>query len=256
MQAMIARYLARLGFGQAPPCTLDSLAELQLRHLMAVPFENLDVWSQRPVRVDPAAAIAKIVDRSRGGWCFELNAAFAVLLRSLGFEVLVLGAATLFDGPNDLVDHMLLEVQLDQPYLVDVGFGKHSPISPLRLQTGTHAQPHTTYELLASPKGTTLAWDDDGIPSALCRFKRVAHDFDDFRGASDRLQNNPTSIFRRAPFATKLIDGSGSRVTWSNKQLVVTHPAGAVETTAVPPAATTAMLDAEFGITGFDNIAV
>ena len=34
-----------------------------------------------------------------------------------------LGAAVLLEGPNRTVDHLTLEVTLEQPYLVDVGFG-------------------------------------------------------------------------------------------------------------------------------------
>jgi hypothetical protein len=78
-----------------------------------------------------------------------------------------LGAAVLLDGPNKIVDHLVLEVMLDQPYLVEVGFGDNAPVVPLPLQaTGPIATRCGTFEFLASPQGTTLAQIVDGVPQA------------------------------------------------------------------------------------------
>jgi len=250
MTINVARYLDRLGMSAAPPVSLAGLRELQQRHLMTVPFENLDVFLQRPVGVDPAVAVDKIVERGRGGWCFELNGAFAELLRSLDFNVLVLGAATLVEGPSDVVDHMMLEVRLDEPYLVDVGFGQHSPLEPLALNTVHHEHRNVSYELLASPKGTTLASITDGTPEALCRFKRVAHDFDEFAGASERLANDPDSLFRQRPFATRLLDDRGARLTWSNDELTRSVPGQPERVEPVDVDDRLAVLDRDFGIRG------
>ena len=114
-------YLARLGLA-APPATL---AELQVAHLLAVPFENLDIVAGVPISMDPDAIFDKLVRRRRGGFCYELNGTFARLLEALGYRVTLLSAQVLHDDGRESheYDHLTLRVDLDEPWLVDVGYG-------------------------------------------------------------------------------------------------------------------------------------
>ena len=80
------RYLDRIGYRGSREPTVDALRELHRRHLLAVPFESLDI-GHRPIVIDEAAFVRKIVDERRGSFCYELNGAFAALLHALGFEV-------------------------------------------------------------------------------------------------------------------------------------------------------------------------
>lgn len=222
----LSRYLDRIGADVPASIDLASLTSLIRAHLQAVPFENLDVFHLRPVQTSLDWSVPKIVDRRRGGWCFEVNGAFGALLRSLGFEVRYLGAAVLLDGPNSTLDHLCLEVRLDQPYLVDVGFGD-TFISPLELNSNDEqAGGNGTYQFIASPIGTTLARIVDGVPEANYRFKRVSHELSDFDPASASLAGDPEGHFRRGPIATRLLDAEGSRVTLSTRRLVVKEPDG------------------------------
>lgn len=213
---LAARYLDRIGITADPadlPPSLATLTTLQQAHLRTVPFENLDIVNGRPVRTDLAHSLAKVVDARRGGWCFELNGAFSALLEALGFEVLRLGAAVLLDGPSTLIDHLCLEVQLDDAWLVDVGFGD-SFTRPLQLnQGGPQDGGKATFEFMASPQGTTLTEHVDGLPDARYRFKRVAHELSDFEAVSTMLQSDPERHWSQKPFATRLLDADGSRVT-------------------------------------------
>ena len=215
-EAFVDQYLDRIGFPlSATGVTVDlsTLEALQRAHLSTVPFENLDVYNGVRVSVDPAWSVPKIVERRRGGWCFENNGAFAELLDALGFPVLRLGAAVLLEGPNRVIDHLALEVQLDEPYLVDVGFGD-SFIRPLRLNhRGPQDGGSGTFELIDSAEGVTLTEHRDGAPVPLYRFRRVDHAMDDFTPASDRLQDDKTLHWSQKPFATRLIDGGPDRVT-------------------------------------------
>jgi len=80
-------YLRRLGL-QAPIATdLDGLRRLQRAHLEAIPFENSSVLRGEPIVLEEPPLVRKVVDEGRGGFCFELNGAFAWLLGVLGFEV-------------------------------------------------------------------------------------------------------------------------------------------------------------------------
>src|SRR5712691_1982485 len=132
----VAAYLGRIGYkGKVSP-TVETLRGLHRAHLLSVPFENLDISLGRQILCDEGAFVRKIVERHRGGFCYEINGAFASLLRSIGFKVTLLSARVPkkdgSDGPE--FDHLALRVDLDEPWLADVGFGD-SFLDPLRLGT-------------------------------------------------------------------------------------------------------------------------
>ena len=214
-------YLKRIGFDEPVNIDLATLSALQTAHMTAVPFENVAIWRGEQVRTDVEWSIPKIVERGEGGWCFELNGAFAALLASLDFEVHHLGAAVLLDGPNQVIDHLTLEVLLDEPYLVDVGFGE-SFIRPLRLNDRSPQDGGTgQFQFIDSSHGLTLTkLDNEGIPTPQYRFRRVAHELSDFDEASDRLQSDKTLHWSTKPMATRLIDGGPERVTLLQDRLL------------------------------------
>ncbi len=223
---LVERYLNRIGLDAAPPSTVDGVERLMRAHLTNVPFENLDVYLQRGVATDLDGTLRKIIDRRRGGWCFELNSAFAALLEALGFEVRLLGAAVLLNGPNRVVDHLTLEVVIDdRPHLVDVGFGDGFA-APLPLNTGPDSRMDGrtgTFGFLGSAEGTTLVrYTGDTEAADLepqYRFRRVTLTRADFVPASDRLYHDPDVDFRQGPMATRLLDGGPDRVTLTTDRL-------------------------------------
>ena len=88
----VERYLNRIGHHGPTEPTAETLAALQLAHMIAVPFENLHVVHGTQMRTDLGWSYPKIVEHGRGGWCFELNGAFGALLEALGFPVTYLSA--------------------------------------------------------------------------------------------------------------------------------------------------------------------
>ena len=127
-------YLARINYSGPNESTAKTLRALHHAHLLAVPFENLDIALGRKIITDEDAILNKIVTLRRGGFCYELNYAFAALLRALGFHVTLLSARVARsngeEGPE--FDHLALRVDLGEPWLADVGFGE-SFLEPLRL---------------------------------------------------------------------------------------------------------------------------
>ncbi len=110
-----ASYLARIGARRPETPDLPSLRELMRAHLATVPFENLSIHLGEVIELSDRALLGKIVDRRRGGFCYELNGAFAWLLRELGYRVTMLGARVYGGmrlGPP--YDHMTLVVDLDE----------------------------------------------------------------------------------------------------------------------------------------------
>ena len=112
----VAAYLERIGYSGGLAPGAETLRNIHRAHLFAVPFENLDIGWRREIRLNPEALVEKIVGQRRGGFCYELNGAFASLLRALGFQVTLLSArvpcadGTL--GPE--FDHLALRVDLDE----------------------------------------------------------------------------------------------------------------------------------------------
>ncbi len=125
-----SEYLRRIGVAERASLDAQALAELHRAHQLAVPFENLSIHLGEPISLSGADLLDKLVTRRRGGFCYELNGAFAMLLEALGANVLRMGARVY--GENKLgppLDHLALVVSLPDgsgPWLADVGFGSHS----------------------------------------------------------------------------------------------------------------------------------
>ena len=121
----LSAYLHRIRFDGGVRPDLATLSAIHRAHQYAIPFENLDVLLHRPVVLDLAASYDKIVRQGRGGWCYEMNGVMGWALKQIGFEVMRMGAGVMrvLAGDAQLGNHLCLLVSLDQPYLVDVGFG-------------------------------------------------------------------------------------------------------------------------------------
>ena len=131
-------YLARIGYVGSLTPAIETLRGLHRAHVMTVPFENLDIHLGRPISLDPADLFRKIVVDRRGGYCFELNGLFALLLEDLGFAVTRLAArvSSETEGVRPR-SHQLLKVQLGEAaWIADVGFGGHGLLEPLRMADG------------------------------------------------------------------------------------------------------------------------
>ena len=215
MRMDVDAYLARIGINDVGDISVDGLERLQRAHLSRVPFENLDVFHRRGVSTGTDWSVPKIVVRGRGGWCYELNGAFATLLSSLGFQVRWLGATVILDAEDasPVPDHLTIEVTLDRPYLVDVGFGD-SFIRPLPLdREGPHDGGAGIYRFAFDDAATTLLFEgQDGLEPQY-RFGRRSFTAGDFEAPSQRLQTEPGLHWTQGPFATRLLDGGPDRVT-------------------------------------------
>ena len=130
-------YLERIHYTGPRTADYATLRQLHRAHLLAIPYENLDIHLGRTLPLDLDHIYTKIVEQQRGGWCYEMNGIFAWALRELGFTVTLLGSTVgaPAQGADGDWDHLVLLVQLDQPWLVDVGFG-NGILEPLPLTVG------------------------------------------------------------------------------------------------------------------------
>ncbi|WP_137287559.1 arylamine N-acetyltransferase family protein [Halorussus salinisoli] len=143
-------YLARIGLDPSAvePPGLETLESLQRAHVTAVPFETLavtgDPFGSRDgegVTLTLPHLYEKVVERERGGFCFELNGLFGWLLAELGFDADRIAAQMLSDDgdPRPPANHHAHLVSLDRPYVVDVGCGIPTMRRPLPLDGSVRA---------------------------------------------------------------------------------------------------------------------
>ena len=133
-------YLDRIGLSRVPSADEAGLKAVHYAHATSIPYENLDVQLGVPVSRAPQAAFDKIVTRKRGGWCYEMNGLLGWALEEIGFKVSRLAGAVIreFAGDEVIGNHLVLVVHLDQPWLVDAGFGD-GLIEPTPLCPGAFA---------------------------------------------------------------------------------------------------------------------
>src|SRR6516225_2654162 len=80
----VLAYLNRVGVTAPVVCDAAGLRTLHRAHQLTVPFENLSIHLAEPISLAERDLIDKIVRRRRGGFCYELNGTFALLLEALG----------------------------------------------------------------------------------------------------------------------------------------------------------------------------
>ena len=206
-------YLQRIGYEGDVSTDLATLKTIHRAHLLAIPYENLDIHRNCPLTVDVAQIYDKIVPHRRGGWCFEMNGLLAWVLREIGFDVTNLssfvGRDTTQPLPTGAGDHMLLLVQLDQPYLADAGFG-NGILDPLPLAEGTYQQGSFQFGLSQQDGRWWFQNQEHGGPGF--DFDLTPYQLSDFVDQSTRLQTSPESGFVRTTVCMRFTPDGNMRI--------------------------------------------
>lgn len=237
---LVPAYLERIGIAPASidAPDLPTLRRLQRAHLTTVPFETLaitgDPYGERTgegVVLSIPHLYEKIVERRRGGYCFELNGLFYELLVELGYEVDRVAARVVSDRAlRTPANHLTIVAQLDQRYVVDAGTGPPPIRRPLPLTGAIRTdaagvewrvteseRPDATYRTEyrePTESGWTPRYVFDDVPRPLHYFA----------AANDYLQSAPESPFTGDPFVGIATD-DGYR-TLSADTLTESTPAG------------------------------
>jgi N-hydroxyarylamine O-acetyltransferase len=190
-------YLERIAYRGPRQPTLETLSALHRAHMLAVPFENLDIHLGRWLVLDRDANFEKIVVRRRGGWCYELNGLFGLLLERLGFDVTLLGARVVGEQVGRELGHLMLRVDLERPWLADVGFGDSS-LEPLPLGDAP-----------------TQAVEAGGLRR---EFELVPRRLEEFAAMCEYSQTSPDITFTQRRLCT--LATAGGRVTLSDLRLI------------------------------------
>ena len=234
-------YFRRIGYagGRAP--TLDALRAIHFRHTEALPFENLDPFLRRPVRLDAESLQQKIVQGGRGGYCYEQNLLLMHALNALGFETRGLAARVLWNAAvvssTPPRTHMLLLVQVDgKPHIADAGFGVMTLTGPLRLEAGIEqATPHEPYRLERAGEEFLLEARMRGEWKPLYRFGLQEQPLADIEIYNWYVSNHPESKFVTGLMVARA--ATDCRYTLLNNEFAVHRLQGASERRALGNAA-------------------
>ena len=257
----LAAYLDRIDTERPAKADTAALRTLHRAHLLAVPFENLSIHLREPISLADGELIDKIVTRRRGGFCYELNGAFALLLGALGFDVGLLSARVFGDdrlGPP--FDHLTLLVHTadrDGRWLADVGFGSHSEF-PLRFdERGQQVDPAGSFQLAEAGAGAGYGADFGAGPQAgdidvirdgqpQYRLERRERSLADFGPTCWWQQTSPESHFTRTTICSRLT--AGGRISISGRTLIRTADGKRTEEELPADAALLAAYRDHFGI--------
>jgi N-hydroxyarylamine O-acetyltransferase len=246
----IEAYLRRIKYTSGTGPTAHTLRELHLAHLLTVPFENLDNHLGREIVLDEAKLVSKIVEQQRGGICYELNGAFAGLLRELGFDVSVLsaGVARAEGGFDPPFDHMTLMVRLEERWLADVGFGD-SFREPLLLDVREEQrQGDDAYRLVDEDDEHLILerYEEDSWKPQY-RFTLQPYGLSDFAEMCHYHQTSPESPFTQR--RTCSLATPEGRITVTGMRLITTTRGERHEHELAGPTEYVAALQEHFGVT-------
>ncbi len=225
-------YLQRIKYDGNPSSSLSVLKDLQKKHLLQVPFENLDIHWGKEIRLDPNLLFTKVVLDRRGGFCYELNGLFCTLLKLIGFEAKMVSARMWNKdkaefGPE--FDHLALIVKVDRlEYLVDVGAGDFS-VGPLPIIVGKEIkderskfkfQQFNDTHILVS-KWTSSYWKREYI------FSKQERTLDEFEDMCRFQQTSPDSHFTKNKVCSRLTEVG--RITLTGKTFKETQNGVVIE---------------------------
>lgn len=246
----VPQYLDRIGL---LPDHLEPNDEvlrlLQRRHLLSVPFENLDIHWKRPIILDTERFYEKIVINRRGGFCYELNGLFNELLKALGFQTRLISArVSNNNGHGPEFDHAAIIVTIgDDEYLTDVGFGDFTT-EPLRFSLGAEQQDAAGVfvirrfedQYLDVAKRDSADWKSEYI------FQDISRELSEFTEMCDFQQYSPDSHFTKGKVCSILT--MNGRKTLTGGKFIINESNGREETEIGTPDDFAAFLLQEFGI--------
>ncbi len=243
-------YCRRIGYGGELKPDLATLRALHEAHVAAIPFENVDVLLERPIRLDTEGLQQKLVRSRRGGYCYEQNNLFKDVLDTIGFSVTALAARVRYGATGIRPrTHMTLLVDAEgHTYLCDTGFGAHGLLEPVLFDNGSVAELPILSFRLKEENGAVwvLQATLDGKWSDLYAFTLEPQERIDYVVANHFTATFLESIFRN--MLTAQLVAREERKLLRQGVLTITTPGGQQTRTLRNEPEARAILRQEFGI--------
>ncbi len=129
---MVAKYLQSIAL-ENHKLDFDFLKSAVSRHVGTYPFSSVACWLGDELPLDFKSLYDRIVEKRRGGYCFEQNGLFYSILKELGFSIKLYLARVIYDQDihPGLTHRITMVNYADQDYVLDVGFGPLGPRIPV-----------------------------------------------------------------------------------------------------------------------------
>lgn len=215
--------LRRIGIAKHDGPSVEALFALHAAFADNVPYETVQYQFGGGGPLDPEEVAPRIIARETGGYCFQLNGTFALLLTELGYTVQMHRGGVQTATRPAVVDasHMILTVSdlPDAPgetWMADLGLGD-GLFTPLALKPGTTRQ--EPYDLTLRRSEIVDGWRLDHDPRSSLTgadFESAPVTIDAFAEQHATLSRSPDSSFvrtasayRRTPKSTILLRSLG-----------------------------------------------
>lgn len=235
----IKEYFTRISYqGSYDKPDLATLTDIFQHHIRAVPFENLSIHCGEGIELGLEVTYNKIVRKKRGGWCMENNYILSWVLKTLGYDVTLLGSRVYvpeYGAYADEMDHLLLKVVLDdKPYIVDGGFGMvYQMWEPMELISGKdqlqtpgvfrfleesgvwYLEKVKRKQWVVNHSDSTSHNEEKEVCRQIYLFTLQPRDIEEFRACNTHLQTAPNSLFVTKSFCSlQTPDGVRALVGW------------------------------------------
>jgi len=243
------RYFARIGWGDPATPTFDTLAGLIEAHTATIPFENLDVLLNRPIRLDPRGLQAKLITNRRGGYCFEHATLLAGVLEAIGFNVTRHTARVVLFMPRSASPrgHMLLIVRLAEgEFVVDPGFAAFACRRPLPLVDGGRVASETmVHTMVREGRYWVLNVEREGASMEGWVTTLDADNAIDFEVGNHYMSTHPEAVMRNHLLLNALTrDG---RVSVMNQEVTIRRGSGVQKSVLADRRALRTLIEENFG---------
>jgi N-hydroxyarylamine O-acetyltransferase len=192
------RLLSHIGLSETPAADAAGLRTVHRAFVSHVPYEDLAVQLGESRPLEPISLVQRVLDGSRGGYCFEANTVLYTLLTTIGFEVErregIVGARDAH-AQEALTNHMALVVHTPDagPFIAESGLGE-GPLDPPRLSAGAVIPGVFRFTVEREGDGWWVARDPAGSLPGFW-FSDAPARLDDFQPHHRRLSTSPDSSF-------------------------------------------------------------
>ncbi|EEM22272.1 N-hydroxyarylamine O-acetyltransferase [Bacillus thuringiensis serovar tochigiensis BGSC 4Y1] len=186
-----------------------------------IPFENLDVISRNSNAITMENLQDKILTRSRGGLCYELNTLLYYFLKDCGYDVqLALGTVYKNDINTWALEdgHITIILNYDNVrYVIDVGIASLVPLVPVPFTGEAVSSKNGTYRVRRkdTSKGNYVLErkDTNGEWKVCHAFYNRIIDEAVVNDVQKRVVEDEKSIFNKGPIAVKLTESGHVSLT-------------------------------------------
>ena len=215
----LQQYLNRINFQGEIKLNLEGIKKLMQSQIFSVPFENIDVQAGKVISLIGDDIVDQIVNKNRGGYCYQINGIFSLMLQEIGVSHYYIAVRPLVNPGQNAKTHLAIIATIENDeYLIDLGFGGNSIREPLKLsQIGTEIQQDfDTFTLVKTEEEEYLLQIKIGKEwSNLYSFDLTPQRWIDFKPANHYNYSHPDSFFTQNLIVV-LQNPSGKKILLKN----------------------------------------